>query len=188
KNYVTTAENVLLGNNFLDPEEGYPKYLDVASFVDFYLINEITRNNDAAFVTSVYLNYVPGGTLKMGPIWDFDISMGNINYNGNEATEGFWMQNTAWYTRLFQDPDFVALVKDRFNYFYSQRDLLYESINTNATILSKPQERNFTQWPILGEYVWPNHVFFSTYEEEVDYLKTWLDERMEWLKVAIDEL
>ena len=188
KNYIELTENTLLGNNFTNPIEGYSKYIDVDSFVDWYLINEITKNNDAIFFSSVYMNYTPGGKLKMGPVWDYDISSGNINYNGNETTDGFWIKNATWYSRLFEDPNFVTKVKSRFNYFYNNRDLFQEHINSNSLYLNQSQERNFYKWPILGTYIWPNNVYFSTYDEEVIYLKEWLDERLEWLNDNLNEL
>lgn len=188
KEYVELTEATLFGDNFKDPTEGYANYIDVTSFVDWYLINEITKNNDAIFFSSVYMNYVPGGKLKMGPIWDFDISLGNINYNDNEKTDGFWIKKATWYTRLFQDPNFVTQVKSRFNYFYNNRHLFQEQIDENTSSLNKAQKRNFKKWPILGTYVWPNYVFYPTYEEEVMYLKSWLNERLEWLKTSIDSL
>mgnify|MGYP001626789205 FL=1 len=188
KNYIEITENTLLGNNFTNPIEGYSKYIDVDSFVDWYLINEITKNNDAIFFSSVYMNYTPGGKLKMGPVWDYDISLGNINYNGNETTDGFWIKNATWYSRLFEDPNFVTKVKSRFNFFYNNRDLFQEHINSNSLYLNQSQERNFYKWPILGTYIWPNNVYFSTYDEEVIYLKEWLDERLEWLNDNLNEL
>tara|TARA_B110000037_G_scaffold122834_1_gene140227 strand:+ start:790 stop:2235 length:1446 start_codon:yes stop_codon:yes gene_type:complete len=188
KNYIELTENTLLGNNFMDTTEGYSKYIDVDSFVDWYLINEITKNNDAIFHTSVFMNYLPGDKLKMGPIWDYDISLGNINYNGNETTDGFWIKNATWYSRLFEDPKFVTKVKSRFKYFYNNRSLFQEQINSNSLYLNQSQERNFYKWPILGVYIWPNNVYFSTYDEEVIYLKEWLNERLEWLNQNLDEL
>ena len=187
KNYIEITENTLLGNNFTNPIEGYSKYIDVDSFVDWYLINEITKNNDAIFFSSVYMNYTPGGKLKMGPVWDYDISSGNINYNGNETTDGFWIKNATWYSRLFEDPNFVTKVKSRFNFFYNNRDLFQEHINSNSLYLNQSQERNFYKWPILGTYIWPNNVYFSTYDEEVIYIKQWLDERLERLNDNLNE-
>jgi hypothetical protein len=188
KNYIELTENTLLGDNFTNPTEGYSKYIDVDSFVDWYLLNEITKNNDAIFYSSVYMNYTPGGKLKMGPVWDYDISLGNINYNNNETTDGFWIKKVIWYSRLFEDPNFISKVKTRFNYFYDNRELFQESINSNSFYLNQSQERNFHKWPILGTYIWPNNVFFSTYDEEVIYLKEWLNERLEWLNDNLNEL
>ena len=114
--YVNKAEEALLGSNFLDETEGYANYFDKVSFVDWYLINEITKNNDACFFSSCYLNITPGGKLKMGPLWDYDIALGNVNYNDNQSYEGFWIKKkVTWFSRMFEDPSFVALVKEQEN-------------------------------------------------------------------------
>ncbi|MGB0930611.1 MAG: CotH kinase family protein, partial [Chitinophagales bacterium] len=85
KEYINEIEDVLYSETFNDPINGYTKYIDVDSFVDWYLINEITKNNDAVFAASVFMNHIPGEKLKMGPIWDFDIALGNIYYNNNDV-------------------------------------------------------------------------------------------------------
>lgn len=184
--FITKAEETLLGDNFNDPTEGYTKYIDRAAFIEWYLINEITKNNDAKFYTSVYMSLVPGGKIKMGPIWDFDISLGNINYNSNEEPEGFWVRNADWIEKLYEDPAFVADLKERFNFFYSVKQEIEDHIITKALYLENC--KNYERWETLGEYVWPNHVYYETYQEELDHLVEWFDTRMEWLNVAINDL
>ena len=71
------------------------------------------------------MNLARDGKLKMGPLWDFDIAFGNVNYNGCDKPEGFWIKPVAWYARLFQDPSFVQKVKERFAYFYDNREGIY---------------------------------------------------------------
>ncbi len=188
KSYIQLTESVLLGDNFIDPVEGYAKYIDTASFIDWYLIHEISKTNDAKFQSSVYMNMVPEERLKMGPVWDFDISFGNIDYNGNESVEGFWIKQVVWISRLFEDPNFVANIKSRFNYFYDNRNTLYNQIKSNCSYLYNSQDENYSKWPTLGIQVWPNYKWFDTYDEEVNYLINWLDSRLEWLNIAINEL
>ncbi len=188
KGFIDELESVLYGDNFADPINGYAKYLDIDSFVDWYLINEIAKNNDAIFYSSVYMNLIPGEKLKMGPIWDFDIGFGNINYNNNDIPEGFWIKNSKWIVRLFQDPVFVEKVKLRFAFFKENKNTIYEKITANASYLNIAQQENDAKWNTLGIYIWPNNMVFDTYEEEVDYLKQWLDTRFDWLETAIDDL
>ena len=79
ENFVNAFEEVLFGDNFKD-EAGYRNYIDVDSFIDWYLINEIGKSVDAYGYASVFFSYVPGDKIKMGPIWDFDLSYGNADY------------------------------------------------------------------------------------------------------------
>ena len=185
QDYITNFHNVLISDDFLDIDRGYAEYIDLDSFVDWYLINEITKNNDAAFGSSVYMNLKPGKKLKMGPIWDFDIAMGNINYNGNETIDGLYIRdNTVWFSRLFEDPEFVDRVKERFAFFESKKDALFEEIDKQAEYLEDAQGYNEFVWRTYGKRVWPNYVAFDTHQEEVDYLKDWLDQRFAWLSEA----
>ena len=181
KEYLTTVESVLYSENFADPENGYAKYMDVETFVDWYLINEISKNNDAIFFTSCYMTYEPGGKLCMGPLWDFDIAFGNCNYNDNNKPEGFWIKQASWYTRLFEDPNFVKKVKERFNHFYSIKDNIYNEINENSDYLKYSVIENDSKWNILYQSTWPNHGIWGSYSNEIQYMKRWLETRFEWL-------
>ena len=186
REYIISAENALYGPDFKDSITGYRNYLDEDSFVDWYIVHEITKNAESAWGSSCYMNYVPGEKLKMGPIWDFDRSLGN-DYR-SRSTEGFVIKGAGWYNRLFQDSNFVALVKVRFNHFYAQKDQFIADMNQHASFIEGAQERNFVKWPILGVWVWPNAVSFTEYDHEVDYLSDWFSDRMDWLAIAIEDL
>jgi len=188
ENYLRQTEEAIWGDNFDDPQIGYQKYLDVDAMVDWYLVNEIARNTDSKFFASVFMNLKPGGKLKMGPLWDFDLGFGNVDYNDNYKTDGFFLKDEAWMKRLFEDPAFVEKVKQRFLYFYSLKDQFENELRERAAYLQDTQKQNYARWETLGTYVWPNKVYFDTYEEEVDYLVNWLNERMDWLHFAYQEL
>ena len=189
KNFITEAEDALYGPDFKDPENGYARYLDIESFVDWYLINEISRNNDAVFFSSCYMNLAPGGKLKMGPVWDFDIAFGNVDYNGNESPTGFYIKNAdTWIKRLFEDPAFASLVKTRFKYFLSNKASIIKQIDGNTSTLHFSAAENNDRWNTMGIYVWPNAVVFDTYEEETRYLKQWINVRMSWLATAFENI
>jgi len=179
--YLHVTDSVLFSENFLDETNGYSKYIDVTSFVDWYLINEITKNNDACFFSSCYMNLSRDGKLKMGPLWDFDIAFGNVNYNGCDNPEGFWIKNVAWYKRLFQDSNFVQKVKQRFNYYYENRENIYAEINANAEYLKYSIIENNNKWKTLYVYTWPNNTIWGSYENEVQSMKIWLEKRFQWL-------
>ena len=65
----------------------------------------------------------------MGPLWDFDLSFGNNDYSECEFTDGWWVRNNPWISRLFQDPVFQNQVKERFDeHFYARKDTLLNTI------------------------------------------------------------
>ena len=179
----------MFSEDFADPVEGYKKYIDVESFVDWYLINEITKNPDSRFFTSCYMNLSREGKLKMGPLWDFDIAFGNIDYHPQViGLEGFWVKTSPWFTRLFEDPAFVSLVKERFAYFYGKQNEIFLEINRNAEYLQYAAVENNNKWGTLYNYTWPNYEILGKYQNEVQSMKNWLSRRFEWLNTAISEL
>jgi len=188
KDLINEFETVLMGNDFLNPTTGYASYIYMDSFIDWYLISEITKNQDSKDYSSMYLNVIPGEKIKMGPLWDFDLAFGNVDYSECEFPEGFWVKDHAWYSRLFEDPDFVALVKARFAYYRNNQDYILDKIDYYADYLSLAQEENNDKWNTIGVYVWPNPVVYNTYEEEVSHLKNWYTTRMDWLDIAINNL
>lgn len=193
KGIIQTAEDVLYSENYADVENGYAKYLDVPSFIDWWIVNELAKNNDASWFSSVYMYYNPEDQkLHMGPLWDFDIGFGNVNYNNCDNFEGFWIKQSGWHGRLFTDPSFIEKVKTRWNEVSALLETsILEDIPSKAEEISTSAQTNFTRWNILGSYVWPNPAGYAertTYQSEVDYMIDWLTKRYKWLDTEIKKL
>lgn len=182
-NYVMQAEDALFSSSFADPALGWPAYFDAETFVNWYLVNELMASQDSVFFSSCWfykerLNPL----LFMGPVWDFDISLGNVNYSSAVDPAAWWTRGGAWYARLFRDPNFAALVAARWNAVRATEiDSLPGFVNQTATALTLAQENNFQRWPILGVRVWPNSEGTGYYAGEVAFMKSWLYERIAWL-------
>ncbi len=185
---INEFENVLMGAQFTDPDIGYTKYIDVESFIDWYLISEITKNQDSRDFSSIFLNVIPGEKIKMGPLWDFDLAFGNVDYSECEYPTGFWVKHHEWYSRLFEDEVFVEKVKERFLYFKENQNFILDKIDAYANQLKWSQYENDDKWNLFGNYVWPNPVVYDSHKAEVDHLKSWYIERMNWLDAAYKEL
>lgn len=195
KNYMTTVDEVLFSSDFTDAENGWQKYMDMDSFVEWYLINEISKNADAAFTSSCYMNLKPGGKLKMGPLWDFDLAFGGypadwgVSFQAKvNNPEEFYIMNVQWYRRLFQDPVFVARVKTRFNDYYSNRQAMLDHLDAKAAILINKVVEDNRLWGTITDSSASNDEVKVAYQENVDALKTWLSTRLEWLNTAINDL
>ena len=186
KDYMNVVDSVLFSEKFMDPQSGWQKYLDVESFVDWYLISEISKNTDSRQTSSIYLNCTYNGKLKMGPLWDFDLAFGNCSYQFD--SEGFWIKEGQWYNRLFEDPFFVNEVKNRFYYFYNCKEEYMRYINDMATYLKYSVQENDNRWGTFYEYTWTNYDIWGCYENEIQSLKYWLSERFEWLKTQFDNM
>jgi len=182
RNYFNEFRAVLDGPNFADPDIGYAKYIDVDSWIDHHILNVLPMNVDA-FRLSGYFYKDRGGKIEMGPIWDFDRSMGSTDgrdsnplaWNGTgDATRFF---DYPWWDRLFQDPNFWQKWIDRWT---ELRGTVLSTENIHATIdrmaetLGEAQVRNFDRWTAVRPR-------FGGYQGEIDHLKQWLADRAEWI-------
>jgi spore coat protein CotH len=188
KAHINEFEAALFASDFADPTNGYAKYIDIDSFIDWYLINEITKNVDSKDFSSIYFHLALGEKIKMGPLWDFDLSFGNIDYADPRYSSGFWIKDNPWFARLFSDSVFVGKVKNRFTFFKDNQNVIMDKIDAYAEKLNFAQQENDAKWGTLGIYVWPNPLWFDTYSEEVFHLKDWYTRRMTWLDNALNNL
>ena len=189
KSYILKAEEVLFSDYFTDPGMGWQKYLDIDTFVDWYLICEIAKNADSRFVSSCYMNLKKGGKLKMGPLWDFDCSMKNASYYPwANTTGGLMLTDVKWFARLLEDPVFVHKLKERFDYYYSQKSIILNEINEKTQYLKYSAIENSNRWNIFYNVTEGNYDIWGSYYNEVQSLKIWLNERFEKLKVEINKL
>lgn len=190
KDFVISAEEALFGRNFTDPKTGWQAYMDMDSFVDWYLIHEIGKNLDSNFDTSCFMHFARGGKLMMGPVWDMDVAYGNMDQANQSCYRptGFHIKYTQWYTRLFKDPAFVKRVKERFNYFYWHQNEILANVNADAQYLKYSAQENNDVWHVFNVKTWPNYNIWGSYQNEVQELKTWFVTRMEWLKTQFDSM
>lgn len=195
--YVDSFETALLSANPADTTTGYPHFIDVTSFADHLLMTELVKNGDGLRISTFYYKdkNSNGGKLKAGPLWDYDISMGNGNYcdiwrvdgwvhRFGEVCGGDGYQVSGWWEKLMNDVHFRHVLRCRWEELKTG-PLSLAAINARIDSLSghlnESQGFNFTVWPILGAYVWPNHYIAADYAGEVDTLRWFLQERWAWL-------
>ena len=181
-NYVRSAESALFGSNFTDATEGWQRYLDMDSFVDWYLINEIAKNLDGDFGAECYMNMKRDGKLRMGPLWKMERSFGY----GDSSTSDFVIKNVKWYNRLFQDPAFVAKVKERFTYFYNHKNDILKEIDADVSYLRNAIPENNNKWEVFSGSSADD--VRKKYQKEVTTMKSWIEKRMDWLNDEISKL
>ncbi|MFL5753013.1 MAG: CotH kinase family protein [Bacteroidia bacterium] len=202
--YVDSFETALSGPNFQDPVNGYRKYASLKSFVDFFIVNETSRNVDG-YRLSTYLykdRYSKGGQLKAGPVWDFNLGFHNANYCSGELTTGWayqfnndcpgdnW-QVPFWWERMMQDSAFKTKLYCKWQELRSPGGLLdtvifFNNIDSIVAEVNESQQRHFTTWPILGIYTWPNpSPLPTTYAGEIRSMKDWIVQRFNWIDANI---
>jgi hypothetical protein len=204
KNYITQFENALYSTSYADPVNGYRKHIDVSTFIDLILVNEVTRNVDGyRLSTFMYKDKESdGGKLKMGPVWDYNLAFGNADYCQGSSTSGwaydfndhcpndYWV-NHFWWKRLMQDQSFRQELKDRYIQLrqgYLATDYIHSTIDSLTTHIDAAKTRNFTKWNILNQYIWPNNYVGGNYQNEIKYMKDWINDRLQWLDVNIGAL
>lgn len=187
-NYIQTFEDVLFSPTWGDPVNGYAKYIDVDSFMNWYFTNEIVQNNDARDFSSIFYYKPRNGKLGMGPVWDFDLSAGNIDYTDGKNPTGIWfIRDSQWMIRLAQDPTFILKVRKRWADIKNKEvKQIFTDIDQTAAYLKLSQQQNFAKWPILDKYVWPNNVVLGTYDKEVAYMKDFIQQRVNWIDANME--
>jgi hypothetical protein len=200
KNFMTDFEDALDGDHFYDPVLGYKPYIDVQSFVDFYLVNEISKNVDG-YRISTYLHKDKDkldkvSPVKAGPVWDFNLGFGNADYYEGSVTTGWQSNHPAdywstpfWWNRLKEDPEYFNLLVDTWIEYRStilSDARVNEVIDSLTTLLADAQQRNFNAFPVLSRYIWPNNYVGGSYENEITYLKNWILDRMAWMDEQLD--
>ncbi len=204
RDYVRGFEDALNSGKFTDPVTGYQAWADMNSFVDYAILNEMTRNVDGyRLSTFLYKDKDSnGGLLHIGPPWDYNLAWGNANYCDGSAISGWaWDFNKVcdgdfwlipfWWDRFLRDPAFVQRLNERWTALRSgpyATNRVHAYIDSLAAALDQPIQRNFERWGYLGEYVWPNNFVGQTYDEEVNYLKDWLSQRLNWLDANFPSL
>ncbi|OYU80672.1 MAG: hypothetical protein CFE23_08085 [Flavobacterium sp. BFFFF1] len=206
KTYIQTftnnLETALYGPDFADPVNGYAKFLDVDSFIDYFIVNELARNNDGFKKSSYFHKDKDSNTtlakLKAGPVWDFDWAWKNIDECAIfAATDGSgWahqindcypdVNSPGWFVRLLQDTAFQNKLRCRWEYFRAtiMSDTALETyIDDTAAYLNNAQARHFTRWENLGVSTGTPEVDAdpSTFDGQIAKFKNWIALRLAWL-------
>jgi hypothetical protein len=187
KGYMQQAEDVIFSDDFADPVEGYAKFINPETFIEWYWVSEVFKNIDARDVSSIFYYKDRDEKLNMGPLWDFDVAAGNASVNAGDDPTSFYVREAKWFKRLFEDPAFKSAAEAR--WFTLRNELLANLpgvIDDYAGKLELSQEQNFYKWDILDQPIWPSTQALGSYEEEVAYLKEWLSERIAWIDAQIE--
>ena len=190
---------------FASPIGNYAEYADVASFVDYLILSELTRNVDS-YVRSAFFHKDRDGLLQGGPFWDYNFALGvggrtTIN-PAPGADEGGWQYQgrtagslpqrnvNSWFPKLMSDPAFVAQVKLRWKSLRSgllSQASLEQRISTLAGQLDgEAVQRDFAKWPVST--VLPdghNGIVYgpsaATWQEQLKAMQDFVVARAAWL-------
>ncbi len=176
--YFNRIETLLYDDN--PPEgESYTDYMDVASFIDWWLVHELTLNGEPNHPKSSFMHKDREGKLFAGPVWDFD--WGTFVPGVNDIL----IKNSIWFDKLFQDADFVAEVKSRWNMLKPEFETVIDYINEEASYIRESAEVNSEMWPIT---IHVNGDEKMSFDQAVNRLRTVYRDRIDLLDRIIDKL
>jgi hypothetical protein len=186
--YMNQFERALYGPDFADPARGYAAYLDVDAFIDQHWLIELSRNIDG-FRYSAFFHKDRGGKLVAGPAWDWNLSFGNADYHDGWKTDDWYTDllresEICWFRRLREDPEFMQRAIDRWAELRQgplATATVLARIDAMAAQLDEAQGRNFRRWPLLGRNIHPNYYVGRTYEDEIQWMKKWIRQRLAWI-------
>lgn len=191
-NYMKNAEEALFSPNFKDADGGFRDYFDEQSFIDWYTIEEIFKNPDVTYLTGPYFYKERWTNIKMGPVSYYDFGAGNSYYKDANPTEGWYVRNTAWYSRMFEDKNFANRFVAQWKSI-NKDDALLERMNeildSGAERLKVSARFNSIRWNVTDsgfvELLEPE-VLDEQYYSEIEQLRTWLTERIDWIDKNIE--
>jgi hypothetical protein len=204
-NYVGQFENALYVQHNYDPVNGYAKYINVQSFIDNWIDVELSKNIDG-YRISTYFYKDRNGKITMGPVWDYNLAMGNANYNAGDTPIGWYHDvispyDYGYFSEMQKDPAFMRALATRWKELRGSvlsTGKMMADIDANFATLTNgngnypvgtsptqtsnnPVVRNFKKWQVLGTYIWPNAVWSSSWLDEVNRLRDFMSTRASWM-------
>jgi CotH kinase protein/Fn3 associated len=186
--YLNSWQSAVSASDGQDPSNGnaYEALMDSSSFVDHHILNMLAKNPDA-FVLSAYFYKDRNGPLHAGPVWDFDLGLGNNNdmWGTRSLDPSDWGPGTdadaftrAPYGDLFKHPAFADAYWQRWDQLLASTltaATFHEVISGYQTQLTEAEARNRVRWPDGA----PRN---NSYDDELDALESWLNQRVGWIQ------
>ena len=194
---ISKFEKTIYSFDYDDEKRGYLKYIDVESFVDYFLINEFTLNYDANALSRFFYKDV-GGKYKMC-VWDFNSAFDYYKYSYT-TPQTFQLHKSIWYEYLFKNETFVEAVIDRYyelSESYFNEKYLLNYIDETIEYLGSAIERNYEKWGYsfqseyngkLYDFIYPTERNVRSYEAAVTQLKNCIINRINFMNENIGRL
>ncbi|HMT29891.1 MAG TPA: CotH kinase family protein [Bacteroidia bacterium] len=193
--YVDSFETALLSPDFMNDTIGWRKYASENSFIDYFIMNEVSKNVDGYRLSTFFHKekIADGGKIKMGPLWDFNLAWHNADYCDNQNYGGWAYQLTNfcqwdfpfWWRRLDEDTLWRNNVRCRWDDLRTNildTTYIFNYIDSIAFLLDESQQRHYYIYPVLGIYLWPNpNPIATTYNGEIANLKNWITQRLAFM-------
>ncbi len=195
QDYMDAFEEAAVAEDYVNNDgKHYTEYINLRSFVDNFILNELSKNVDAYRLSSYFHKEKDskGGRLHAGPVWDFNLSFGNADFCNVLSTSN-WLyydcvgNSPAWWDNFLSDETFTEALGCRYHTLRSNllsQSNLEEQLDQWSRRIEEAQLRNFQRWDILGVYVWPNAGFYTFADDHatlMSFYKDWIEMRLRWL-------
>ncbi len=191
--YVDSFERAMVSPNLVFGGKSFEEYIDLTSFAEAHLLNELGRNVDGYRLSSYFHKQKDsnGGKIFAGPVWDFNLAFRNADYCDGANTEGLIFYNLCdggypfWWDVLLKNPQFQSIVRCRWEELRAgpfHKDSIFTFIDQQVDIIEPSLAQNFAKWNVFGTYLWPNPLpLADSHSEEIALLKDWLSDRLTWM-------
>ena len=195
RGYMTEYRETLYTDHFIDRNNGFRRYMNDTSLVDYMIMTELPKNCDG-YMYSTYLFKDKAGKIIYGPMWDNDLSFGNTTFQDGATTDGWHFEFDFGRTnihilRMLQDTAFVHLFQKRWamarNSFLNT-DSIMTYIDSTVSYLAEPVARNYYVWPLIDVNIWNSNYVSVSYEDEINNIKNWMTDRLNWIDDHIEEI
>ncbi len=172
KSVFQALEDATLSNN-VSVVDGLPSIIDIRSFINHIIINELAANRDA-YRLSTYFHKDRKAKLRAGPVWDFNLTYGN---NDKSLVDEFKIETKgpAFWRFLFKSPEFHCRLSLRWIELRQSRqplhlDEIFQQIDESILVFEEAIEREEGVWGRVG-----NH------NGKIAEMKSWISQRLEWM-------
>ena len=192
RNYIANFEARLFSSDFKDPVKGYRAIVDTTSLINWYVACELTGNSDSFWSVYMYKKR-SDDKLYFGPMWDYDIAFNNDNRLG-DATQKLMRDAAwdpkAWISQMWLDEWFRKAVWKRWQELESDNlvEKLHSFIDETSQLIDESQRLNFNTWRILSTQIYLETFVFNTYREGIDYLKSYMTDRIDFLTESFQKV
>jgi len=196
RNEINALTHAVASPDF--PENGYRNLINISTFIDFIMINEITNNKEIVSPGSIYMHKDKDDLINMGPLWDFDSGYGFLPdfFLSNISGEYFYHYPDTktplhdFFSKLFEDPIFLAKYKERWNEKYDDIISIPDFIDEMANKLKRSAEQNFQTWWYRTHAPWTdtNTAEPNDYLASVSALKNYYNTRIDYLNNELNKV
>ena len=175
--YVTTMETALKNKARFEARE-FEQYMELKSFADWWIINELVCNFEAKHPKSCYVHKDRGGKMVAGPLWDYDWETFTYHTTAH-------IVNNLYYPELFSDKEFRNIVKAQWAILKPLYATIPDYIDQQAKALEKSDAINSPMWPISLDVNGDTKDSFSV---AIDKMKSNYSYRLKWIDEYINNL